>query len=232
MKVVQKISVLLFLCVLISCTPDDHLGPEINMNSKSNSTIEVSPFTTPVEFTEQSPDQLAVVTNYKNSFIEGIHVRLYQSSEDLVQKRNFVFEGVTNKSGFVYFKEVEKGKKYFVEAFSLNGCINNYFDLTVGKMKNSTITTLNEYNGSSNLLTLHLIKTAKINLINDSGKNLIINYEGEEQYKLNMNDEFLFDFFPIENKGLLNIKTEEGYEYEIPNIDSGSCDSVTSYNIQ
>ncbi len=229
MKVIQKISILLFVSVLNSCAPDDHLGPEVNLNSKGNSTIEVSP-PTPIKVTEQSPDQLVVVTKYRNNFIEGIHIKLYQSLEDLVQKRNFVFEGITNGLGIVYFEGVERGKKYFVEAFSSNGCINNYFDLKVGKMKNNTITTLNEYTGSSNFLSLHLIKTVKINLKNNSGKNLTINYEGKELHKLKMNDELLFDFFPIENKDLINIKAE-GYEYNIDHIDSGSCDSVTPYNI-
>ncbi|WP_093674285.1 hypothetical protein [Tenacibaculum sp. MAR_2009_124] len=205
MKIVKLLSILTLLLIAFSCSSNEDI--------------------------EKIEPKLKIETYYKGDPLKDVYLSVYKSLEDLKNVENKVFEGTTNASGIIQFEGAEADQEYYIDATKIGECINNYFALTVGNTINTYIKISNTNDIDLNTLRIDVRKTAQIKLKNNTGTAVTLSYLGSYLDLIQPEEEFFFEFFPIEDKVLIKFKDLDT-EYNLDHIEVGNCINSTLYNIE
>ncbi|CAM1357824.1 hypothetical protein [Tenacibaculum xiamenense] len=175
--------------------------------------------------------KLAIKVTHQGQPLENASVRIYESIKDLRNKENHLFEGNTDKNGFIEFKENINPDLYFADITKPEECLSNRFSVNAIKFENYQVVPTSIHPSDHFIEELEVEKTIPLKLNNKTGLGLLIYTYGESTDFIEKDEIFFYDAFPINTPEKVEIKFLDN-NISIDHITQGSCDEITTYELR
>ncbi|SEC47097.1 hypothetical protein SAMN04489761_3084 [Tenacibaculum sp. MAR_2009_124] len=176
--------------------------------------------------------KLAIKVTHQGQTLENASVRIYESIKDLRNKENHLFEGNTDKNGFIEFKENINPDLYFAGITKPEECLSNRFSVNAIQFENYEVTPTSIHPSDHFIEELEVEKTIPLKLNNKTGLGLLIYTYGDDEATgfIEKDEMFFYDAFPINTPEKVKIKYFDTV-ISIDHITQGSCEEITTYEL-